>query len=71
MRPSWMKCIELHLALMSDHPKKPPTMEPITVSLAQDAGYFSQPSIGKAICKYTYMRQKNVGLSLPLTSKEP
>ena len=45
---------------MGDHPKKPPTMEPITVSLCQYEGYFKQPNVGKAICKYTYMRQKNI-----------
>lgn len=33
LRPNFMTCLELSISLMSDHPKKPPTMEPITVSL--------------------------------------
>ncbi|CAD7935782.1 unnamed protein product [Amoebophrya sp. A25] len=60
LRPTWMRCMELCITLMSDHPKKPPTMEPITVSLCNYEGFFSQPVIGKAICKYTYMRQKDI-----------
>ncbi|CAD7964088.1 unnamed protein product [Amoebophrya sp. A120] len=60
LRPQWMRCMELHITLMTDHPKRPPTMEPITVSLCNYEGMFSQPVIGKAICKYTYMRQKDI-----------
>jgi hypothetical protein len=41
LRPSWMKCVHLNIALMSDHPKKPPTVEPITISLCE----------GKLVCE--------------------
>eukprot|EP00438_Fugacium_kawagutii_P006603 Skav212982 [mRNA] locus=scaffold423:97643:121234:- [translate_table: standard] len=33
VRPMWMKPLELKVTLCSDHPKEPPTMEPITVTL--------------------------------------
>ena len=46
-----MTCVELNIALMADHPKRPPTMEPITIALCHDAGYFNQQTLGKATCK--------------------
>jgi len=60
MRPVFMTCLELNTTLMCDHPKKPPTMEPITITLLNDEGLFNKVSIGKANCRYTYLRQKNV-----------
>jgi len=60
LRPSWMKCLELNITLMSDHPKKAPTMEPITVSLLNQDNFISSSTLGKAICRYTYMRTRNL-----------
>merc|ERR1719456_2135879 len=60
LRPAWMQCIEMACTLMSDHPKEPPTMEPITVTLVSDEGVFSKVDLGQTVCKYTYMRCKNV-----------
>eukprot|EP00397_Hematodinium_sp_SG-2012_P002251 GEMP01002257.1.p1 GENE.GEMP01002257.1~~GEMP01002257.1.p1 ORF type:complete len:1429 (+),score=308.39 GEMP01002257.1:138-4424(+) len=59
-RPIFMQCVELSVTLMCDHPKKPPTLEPITVHLCNDEGVFNKVDIGKAVCRYTYLRRKNV-----------
>lgn len=50
------------MTLCSDHPKEPPTMEPITVTLLDSQsilGMKSDRDIGKTVCTYEYMRQKD------------
>jgi hypothetical protein len=62
VRPMWMKNIDLMVKLMSDHPKEPPTMEPITVALVVRGTMginALEKDIGKVVCKYEYMRQKD------------
>eukprot|EP00746_Dinoflagellata_sp_MGD_P003068 gnl/MRDRNA2_/MRDRNA2_105982_c0_seq1.p1 gnl/MRDRNA2_/MRDRNA2_105982_c0~~gnl/MRDRNA2_/MRDRNA2_105982_c0_seq1.p1 ORF type:complete len:1491 (+),score=316.30 gnl/MRDRNA2_/MRDRNA2_105982_c0_seq1:92-4564(+) len=60
LRPCWMQNLDLRVILMSDHPKEPPTMEPITVTLVHKLGLFNSVDLGKAICDYKYMRRLNV-----------
>ncbi|CAK9046149.1 unnamed protein product [Durusdinium trenchii] len=62
VRPMWMKPLELKVTLCSDHPKEPPTMEPITVTLLDSQtilGVKNDRDIGKTVCTYEYMRQKD------------
>ena len=59
VRPTWMQMIKQEVTLLTDHPKKPPTMEPIVVSLVNNAGVMSGEDLGKALCKISYMRQKD------------
>jgi len=62
VRPMWMKPLELKVTLCSDHPKEPPTMEPITVTLVDSQtilGMKREVDIGKTVCTYEYMRQKD------------
>jgi hypothetical protein len=60
VRPMWMKALDLKVTLSSDHPKEPPTMEPITITLCDQSTTIvgkSQTDLGKAVCQYEYMRQ--------------
>eukprot|EP00927_Polykrikos_kofoidii_P027847 TRINITY_DN24386_c0_g1_i2.p1 TRINITY_DN24386_c0_g1~~TRINITY_DN24386_c0_g1_i2.p1 ORF type:complete len:1500 (-),score=279.92 TRINITY_DN24386_c0_g1_i2:156-4655(-) len=63
VRPKWMQMLELKLTLMSDHPKEPPTMEPITVTLCEQVtgitGGKRQKDLGKTVCTYEYLRRMN------------
>jgi len=73
VRPMWMKPLELRVTLCSDHPKEPPTMEPITVTLLDSRtvlGVKADRDIGKTVCTYEYMRQKdNMGRWEPFRLK--
>ncbi|CAJ1448425.1 unnamed protein product [Effrenium voratum] len=62
VRPMWMKPLELKVTLCSDHPKEPPTMEPITVTLVDCKtvlGVSMDADVGKTVCTYEYMRHKD------------
>jgi hypothetical protein len=62
VRPQWMECVDLKVTLCSDHPKEPPTMEPITITLCDQTKAFGRRAhvdMGKAVCQYEYMRQKD------------
>ena len=60
VRPTWMQMLELNITLLTDHPKKPPTMEPISVALENEAGSLSsKEDLGRALCRISYMRQKD------------
>jgi len=58
VRPMWMQPLELKVTLSSDHPKEPPTMEPLVVTLF-DKSSLGNKDIGKTVCTYEYMRQKD------------
>jgi len=57
-RPLWMQPLDLRVVLSSDSPKEPPTIEPITVTLVQGGSLMSS-DLGKAVCVYTHMRQRD------------
>mmetsp|Transcript_45036 Transcript_45036/g.102042 ORF Transcript_45036/g.102042 Transcript_45036/m.102042 type:complete len:1451 (+) Transcript_45036:77-4429(+) len=59
LRPAFMQCIFVDIVLCTSHAKQPPTMEPIQLTL-KNQGYLSSEVIGRAVCQYTYMRQKTV-----------
>eukprot|EP00928_Gymnodinium_smaydae_P013524 TRINITY_DN14930_c0_g1_i1.p1 TRINITY_DN14930_c0_g1~~TRINITY_DN14930_c0_g1_i1.p1 ORF type:complete len:1551 (-),score=396.30 TRINITY_DN14930_c0_g1_i1:68-4687(-) len=62
VRPMWMQALDLKVTLSSDHPKEPPTMEPIIVTLVDQSTSLtgkSQIDIGKTVCTYEYMRKKD------------
>jgi len=64
VRPMWMTVLNLKVTLYSDHPKEPPTMEPITLTLCDQktipmVSYKQQSDLGKAVCTYEYMRTKD------------
>jgi len=58
VRPMWMECLTLKVVLNSDTPKEPPTMQPISVTLCQ-RGAIGSADVGKAVCEYNYLRQKD------------
>eukprot|EP00403_Amphidinium_massartii_P005454 CAMPEP_0178371604 /NCGR_PEP_ID=MMETSP0689_2-20121128/912_1 /TAXON_ID=160604 /ORGANISM="Amphidinium massartii, Strain CS-259" /LENGTH=1446 /DNA_ID=CAMNT_0019991479 /DNA_START=181 /DNA_END=4521 /DNA_ORIENTATION=+ len=58
VRPMWMECLTLKVVLNSDTPKEPPTMQPILVTLCE-GGAIGSFDIGKAVCEYNYLRQKD------------
>lgn len=57
-RPLWMEARDLRVILCSDSTREPPTIEPITLTLMQGGSLYNG-SLGKAVCVYTHMRQKN------------
>jgi len=57
-RPLWMQPMDLKVILCSDSPKEPPTIEPITVTLVH-GGTLLSSDLGKAVCVYTHMRQRD------------
>jgi len=60
VRPMWMVMKAMKVTLCSDHERKPPTMEPIVVALYENkSSIMSETFVGKAVCTYEYMRQKD------------
>lgn len=61
VRPTWMLPLELKVTLSSDHPREPPTMEPITVTIVggTQVTIRGRKDICKTVCKYEYMRRKD------------
>jgi hypothetical protein len=55
IRPLWMSSLQLKLSLVSDHPKEPPSSEPISLSLETSEGKV----LGATSCVYDYMRRKD------------
>lgn len=57
-RPMWMQPLDLKVILCSDSPKEPPTIEPVAVTLVR-GGSIVNSDLGKAVCVYTHMRQRD------------